>query len=51
MKTTNYDPKDMRGKPRHILQGKNTDRATLAAIAHRAMIERGMEPDFPPTEK
>ena len=48
MKTTNYDPDDMHGKPSHILQGKNTDRATLAAIAHRAMIERGMEPDFPP---
>jgi len=47
MKTTNYDPEDMRGKPRHILQGKNTDRATLAAIAHRAMIERGLEPEFP----
>jgi VacB/RNase II family 3'-5' exoribonuclease len=26
-----------------------TDRATLAAIARRAMIERGLEPDFPPT--
>ena len=24
------------------------DRAHLAAIAHRVMIERGMEPDFPP---
>lgn len=24
-----------------------TDRATLAAIAHQAMIERGLEPDFP----
>jgi len=26
----------------------NTDRNRLAAIAHRAMIERGLEPDFPP---
>ena len=26
----------------------NTDRQTLAAIARRAMIERGLEPDFPP---
>jgi len=26
----------------------NTDRATLAAIARRAMIERGLEPDFSP---
>ena len=24
------------------------DRATLSAIARRAMIERGMEPDFSP---
>ena len=27
--------------------GKATDRATLAAIARQAMIERGLEPDFP----
>ena len=26
----------------------NTDRATLAAIARRAMLERNLEPDFPP---
>ena len=26
----------------------NGDRATLAAIARQAMIERGLEPDFPP---
>ena len=51
MKTTNDDPDGMHGKPSHILQGKNIDRATLAAIAQRAMIERGMDPDFPPTEK
>ena len=25
----------------------STDRATLAAVAHQAMIERGLEPDFP----
>ena len=24
------------------------DRATLAAIARQAMIDRGLEPDFPP---
>ena len=29
------------------LQGKPGDRATLAAIAHQAMIDRGLEPDFP----
>ena len=27
------------------------DRATLAAIARRAMIERGLEPDFPPAAR
>ncbi|MFA5262734.1 MAG: RNB domain-containing ribonuclease [Opitutaceae bacterium] len=29
------------------MDGKSTDRATLAALARRAMIERGLEPDFP----
>ena len=29
----------------------SNDRATLAAIARRAMIERGLEPDFPPAAK
>ena len=28
--------------------GQSSDRSTLAAIARRAMIERGLEPDFPP---
>jgi len=31
-----------------MTQGKASDRATLANIARRAMIERGLEPDFPP---
>ena len=28
-------------------EGRATDRATLAAVARQAMIERGLEPDFP----
>ena len=28
-------------------EGKHNDRATLAAIARQAMIERGLDPDFP----
>lgn len=32
-------------------QRSNDDRAELAAIAHRVMIERGLEPDFPPAVK
>jgi hypothetical protein len=48
MKTTGSDPEDVHGKSRCVLQGKDTDRATLAAIAHQAMIERNLEPDFPP---
>jgi VacB/RNase II family 3'-5' exoribonuclease len=30
------------------VKGHATDRATLAEIAQRAMVERGLEPDFPP---
>jgi VacB/RNase II family 3'-5' exoribonuclease len=31
-----------------LVSRDSSDRATLAEIAHRAMIERGLEPDFPP---
>ncbi len=48
MNTTDSDPRDARGKSRRVVQGKDTDRATLASIAHQAMIERNLEPDFPP---
>ena len=34
-----------------VLQNHATDRATLAAIARQAMIERGLEPDFPSSAK
>ncbi len=34
-------------QPKPVLEGKPSDRNTLAVIAHQAMIERGLEPDFP----
>jgi exoribonuclease-2 len=48
MKTTSSGPEDMRGKTSVPSQGNATDRANLAAIARRAMIERDLEPDFSP---
>jgi len=33
-------------EPKSGAGGQASDRATLAAIAHQAMIERGLEPDF-----
>jgi exoribonuclease-2 len=50
MKSTGFDPADVRGEPQRVLRGqsnKSNDRATLAAVARQAMIERGLEPDFP----
>ncbi len=40
-------PASVRNEPKPVPGGQATDRATLAAIAHEAMIERGLEPDFP----
>ena len=40
-------PASVRNEPKPVPGGQATDRATLAAIAHQAMIERGLEPDFP----
>jgi hypothetical protein len=39
---------DVTAQSRPMPQGKPTDRATLAAIARRAMLARGLEPDFSP---
>ena len=47
MKTTGHDSDNVRGNTRHAPQSTQSDRAVLAAIARRAMIERGLEPDFP----
>lgn len=49
MKTTDSHPGDTNGKPRRVPQGQFSDRAILASIARRAMLERGLEPDFPET--
>ncbi len=41
-------PRNPNDNARPVPPHRDTDRATLAAIAHRVMIERGLEPDFPP---
>ena len=47
MKTSGHQPNHQRGKSHGDPHGRRTDRLTLADIAHRAMLERGLEPDFP----
>ena len=48
MNRTDHGPAESRGNASDGLQGSHTDRTTLYAIARRAMLERGLEPDFPP---
>jgi len=38
---------DTHSQPKPVPQGHASDRTTLSAIAHQAMIDRGLEPDFP----
>ena len=47
MKPSLIDPDSGRNQPKPVPGGQATDRATLAAIARQAMIESGLEPDFP----
>jgi VacB/RNase II family 3'-5' exoribonuclease len=47
MKLTGIASADARNQPKPVPQGKSTDRDTLTIIARQAMIERGLEPDFP----
>ena len=51
MKNTGSAPTDVHGQSPRNLPSPSTDRSTLAAIARRAMIERGLEPDFTPAEQ
>ena len=46
MKPTISDSAAAHGQLPPILSGQSTDRATLAAIARRAMVAGGLEPDF-----
>ena len=48
MKTIIQEPERTPNAIRPITKGKSNDRALLATIAHRAMIEPGLEPDVPP---
>ena len=49
MKSAHSHPEDTHGNSRSAPQDQTSDRTILSSIARRAMIERGMEPDFPAT--
>ena len=48
MNSSDHGPAESRGNASDRLPVNRTDRTTLYAIARRAMLERGLEPDFPP---
>ncbi len=48
MKPTDRDRENSRDPRQSAPRGNFNDRATLTAIARRAMLERGLEPDFSP---
>ena len=47
MKPTGTVQANVRSQPGQVHQGQSTDRVTLTAIARQAMIDGGLEPDFP----
>lgn len=47
MKSLDQDPGGSPSAVRPTSRERSNDRALLESIAHRAMIERGLEPDFP----
>ena len=49
MKKSDHEMQDARGEIRHTPEDSN--RSALTAIARRAMIERGLEADFPPAAR
>ena len=49
MKSAHSHPENTHGNSRSAPQNQTSDRAILSSIARQAMIERGMEPDFPAT--
>jgi len=46
MKPTGSNPTTLSDQPQRF-HGQSTDRTALASVARKAMIERGLEPDFP----